>query len=72
MRKPCLRPDCGGEAYSHGLCRNDYSKARRLVKTGRTTWSELVKAGRANEAKVQQASEGLAWLVEGLDEVRNG
>lgn len=55
----CMVPGCGralrGRAESkgndcRGMCGSCYSAASRMVKQGRVTWDELIKAGLAAEA----------------------
>lgn len=42
----CLRPGCGGAMHCRGLCRSDYQIACQLVKQSKTTWGNLIKAGK--------------------------
>ena len=47
----CLTPNCtrvSAPSLERGLCLLCYSKAKKLVAAGTTTWSELVRMGLAN------------------------
>lgn len=47
----CLIECCEREANSRGLCWPCYQSALRLVKSGKTTWDELVNMGFVKKSK---------------------
>ena len=47
MNEKCLNPNCKSFASSRGLCFSCYGVAARLVRTGRTNWTELQIRGKA-------------------------
>lgn len=47
-RPACLVPTCDREARSRGLCINDYNKACRLVREGKTSWEKLERQGKVH------------------------
>ena len=69
MKATCLRPGCGETAVGRGLCARCYRIACALVREKRTTWTRLVRTGRALEARpgarVQPYLKGgiTAWLL---------
>src|SRR5678816_3992836 len=45
MDTKCIIPDCGkaqATAFKRGLCMGCYSKAKKLIEQGKTTWAKLV------------------------------
>lgn len=47
MKRTCLRPECGRQVYSRGLCRTCYGVALFLVKRGQTNWALLESEGKS-------------------------
>ena len=39
--KCCLVPDCDRKPLTRGLCQQCYTVARKLIASGRTTWTKL-------------------------------
>lgn len=46
-KKKCLNPACDRPAKTRGLCVGCYDVARGAIKSGHTTWDDLVAKGRA-------------------------
>ena len=65
VKAVCLRPGCGRDAKTRGLCAGCYSAARTLVKRGKVTWEQLEEAGKCNAVTPRQAGggEARAWLL---------
>lgn len=60
-KSKCLKPNCGRESKSRGLCLKDYKAAAKLIKAGETTWEKLEKAGKV-AALVRASSK--EWFIE--------
>ena len=58
----CLNPNCDRVTRSRGLCNSCYVAAGNYVRSGRTTWAKLEKAGRVKPAR--KRSVVTAWLLE--------
>lgn len=43
--KNCMITGCSGIASRRGLCLNCYSRAKKLVESGETTWEKLAERG---------------------------
>ena len=63
MKNKCLVPKCSAEVKCRGLCYNHYHIVGRLVKLGRTTWEEQVKAGRVKGTGYQVGV--TQWFLKG-------
>ena len=65
----CLYPLCTKPRHSRGLCCSHYTTTARLVRSGKVTWQELEKQGRASMPQPQGRKSArtpfLNWLLEG-------
>jgi len=53
----CLTPDCSSETiYSRGLCNRCYTRQKKRVRRGTTTWEELINQGLAKRARIKGAT----------------
>lgn len=59
----CLKPDCKKPASYRGLCNADYCIASRLVRDDKTTWDDLVKAGKALPVSTKRTSRNQQWFT---------
>ena len=64
----CLTKNCARSATAHsrGLCLVCYSRAKKAVADGKTTWDELVDLGLA------RGSDGDDVFLKGLKDAREG
>lgn len=47
MKPKCIHPECGKPGRYRGLCHSHYSLAGYHVRSGNTTWDELIAKGKA-------------------------
>lgn len=63
-KETCIVKGCDRPARSRGLCNSCYTSALDAVKSGRTTWPKLIKAGLALDIPRNP----LAVAIDGLEE----
>lgn len=56
-----MYPGCKNYVTCRGLCNNHYSAASFIVRNGKATWDDLIKAGKCR-VRVNRN----AWLLEGV------
>ena len=60
----CMYPGCDHVGAVRGLCIfTHYGRAYRLVKTGQTTWEELIKKGKALESTHVAKRRDTKWFL---------
>lgn len=64
-RRGCKVPKCHNKPRSRGLCTTHYLTARDLVQKGLTSWSKLVKDGKADEAFARPANTAREFFLSG-------
>lgn len=62
--KKCFYPGCKEFKSAKGLCINHYNSALRLVKSGKTTWEELDKKGKAKHLIDRSLGLKKSWFLE--------
>lgn len=59
----CTYPNCSKPQNTRGLCINHYMMVRHLVKSKKTTWSELEKRKKILPKKVRTFSKEAEWFL---------
>lgn len=63
-KNTCLFPNCGGERAGRGLCKNHYNTASRIVRSKKTSWEKLEKAGKSLPHKKRGEGNVSVWFLE--------
>lgn len=63
-KEKCLNPTCKKKRRCRGLCTNCYASAWKAVRSKRSTWPQLEKAGKVLPASKFRGGKIMAWLFE--------